>query len=58
MGWFNLSFGHLEGMPSRKKLVYQKIETTGKGLLVLLGKLTAVGTALAALLFSLRLRKQ
>ncbi len=58
MGRFNLSFGHVEGTNKHSKLVFQQLETTGKGLLILLGNVAAAAAAFVALILSLRGRKK
>jgi len=58
MSRFTLSFGHMEGTNKHSKLLSQQYETTGKGLLVLLGNVAAAVAAFAALMHSLRGRKK
>ncbi len=57
MGKWNFSLGHLEGSSKQPKLISQGLETSGTGLLLLLGNLLAVGAALAALFVSIFDRK-
>lgn len=58
MGKWNLSFGHMKGTRSNPEPVLQQFETTGKGLLILLGNVAAAAAALYALLRSLGYRKK
>lgn len=58
MGRFTLSFGHMEGTKRHPKLIFRQMETTGKGLLILLGNAAAAAAAFAALMHSLRSRKK
>lgn len=58
MGRLNFSLGHVEGTSSRPKLVYDEVETSGKGLLILLANLAAAAAAFWAVVNSLCHRKK
>ena len=57
MSRIKLSFGHFEGNSASPKLVYQRVDTTIKGIFILLLNVAAAIAAAAAFVNSLFKRK-
>lgn len=53
MSRIKLSFGHFEGNAKNPKLVFQRVDTTIKGILILLLNVAAAAAAIAAFVNSL-----